>query len=115
LESSDGYVQLKIVPAEMKLPREMTPVTEEYTQKRVTAVCKELRNCQHFKQAITEFLWSPQIQSQARCSMYQDRWNKGREKICEYFTIHNDGGRSDIKTSMMEDIGAICGHYPNYV
>jgi hypothetical protein len=49
LESSDSYVQLKFVPAEMKLPKAMTPVTEEYTQQRVTAVYKELRNCQHFK------------------------------------------------------------------
>jgi hypothetical protein len=32
LEDLYSYVQLNIVPAEMKLPREMKPVTEEYTQ-----------------------------------------------------------------------------------
>jgi len=64
LEELDRYFQLKDVPAEMRLPIVMKSITDEYTQQCVVTIYKELRSYDHFKQAITELLWSPQIQSQ---------------------------------------------------
>jgi hypothetical protein len=66
----DSYFQLKDVPAEMRLPIAMKSITDEYTQQWVVTIYKVLRSYDHFKQAITELLWSPQIQSQVRCSIY---------------------------------------------
>jgi hypothetical protein len=53
---SISYFQLKEVPAEMRLPVAMKTITEDYTQDWVVTIYKELRNCDHFKQAIVELL-----------------------------------------------------------
>ena len=82
LEELDSYFQLKDVPAEMRLPTAMKSITDEYTQQWVVTIYKELKSYDHFKQAITELLWSPQIQSQVRCSIYQDRFNKRGTRVC---------------------------------
>jgi hypothetical protein len=80
LEELDSYFHMKDVPAEMRLPIAMRSITDEYTQQWVVTIYKELRSYDHFKQAITELLWSPQIQSQVRCSIYQDRFNNNGDK-----------------------------------
>ena len=86
LEELDSYFQLKDVPAEIRLPIAMKSITDEYTQQWVVTIYKELRSYDHFKQAITELLWSPQIQSQVRCSIYPDRSNKsGDESLSAHF------------------------------
>jgi len=86
LEELDSYFQLKDIPAEIRLPIAMKSIIDEYTQQWVVTIYKELRNYDHFKQAITELLWSPQIQSQVRCSIYQDRFNKsGDEGLSAHF------------------------------
>jgi len=61
-----SYLQLKDVAVEMRLPIAMESITDEYTQQWVVTIYKELRSYDHFKQAITKLLWSPQIQSQVR-------------------------------------------------
>jgi len=71
---------MKDVPAEMRVPTAMRSITDEYAQQWVVTIYKELRSYDHFKQAITQLLWSPQIQSQVRCSIYQDRFNKNGDK-----------------------------------
>jgi hypothetical protein len=55
-------------------------ITDEYTQQWVVTIYKELRSYDHFNQAITELLRSPQIQSRVRCLIYQDRFNKSRDE-----------------------------------
>ena len=42
-------------------------------------------NTAKFKQATTELLWSPQIQSQVRCSIYQDSFNKSGDESLRIF------------------------------
>jgi len=70
----------------MRLPIAMQSLTDEYTQQWVVTIYKELRSYYHFKQAITELLRSPQIQSQVRCSIYHDRFNKsGDENLFAHF------------------------------
>ena len=81
LAELDSYFQMKDVPAEMRLPIAMKSITDEYTQQWVVTIYKELRSYDHLQQAITELLWSPQIQSQVRCSIYQDGLNKSGEEI----------------------------------
>jgi hypothetical protein len=61
VEELDSYFQLKDVPAEMRLPIAMKSITDEYTQQWVVTIYKERRSYDHFKQAITELLWSAQI------------------------------------------------------
>jgi hypothetical protein len=86
LEKLDSYFQLKELPKEMRLPIAMKSITDEYTQQWVVTIYKELRYYNHFKQAIVELLWSPQIQSQVRCSIYQDKFNKsGNERLSAHF------------------------------
>jgi len=64
----------------------MKSITDEHTQQWVVTTYKELRYYDHFKQAITEFLWRPQIQSQVRCSIHRDRINKlGDESLSAHF------------------------------
>ena len=75
-----SYLQLKDVAAEMRLPIAMESITDEYTQQWVVTIYKELRSYDHFKQAITKLLWSPQIQSHMSRSIYQDRFNKSETK-----------------------------------
>jgi len=62
LQELDSYFQLKDVPAGMRFSIAMKSITDEYTQQWVVTIYKEFRNYDHFKQAITELLWSPQIQ-----------------------------------------------------
>jgi hypothetical protein len=86
LEELYSYFELKNIPAEMKLPNAIKSITDEYTQQWAVTIFKELRNYDHFKQAVTELLWSPQIQSQVRCSTYQDKFNKsGGENLSAHF------------------------------
>jgi hypothetical protein len=47
LEELDSYFQLKVVPAEMRLPNAMKSITDEYTQQWVVTICKELRSYDH--------------------------------------------------------------------
>jgi hypothetical protein len=54
LEGLDSYFQLKNVPAEIKLAIAMNSFTDQRTQQWVVTICTELRNCDHFKRAITE-------------------------------------------------------------
>jgi hypothetical protein len=117
LEELDSYFQLKNVPAEIKLPIAMKAITEEYTQQWVTTIYKELRNYEQIKQAITELLWSPKIQSQVRCSIYQDRFNKsGGECLSAHFLRYAMmTANLTRKMSELEVIDAVSGHYPNYV
>jgi hypothetical protein len=95
----------------------MKAITDEYTQRWVTAIYKELRNYEHFKQAMTELLWSPQIQSQVRCSIHQDRLNKsGGEDLSAHFLPYAMMvANLAPKMSELEDIDAVSGHCPNYV
>jgi hypothetical protein len=117
LEELDSYFQLKDVPAEIKLQIAMKAITDEYPQQWVTAIYKELTNYEHFKQAITELLWRPQIQSQVRCSMYEDRFIKsGGENLSAHFLRYAMmAANLTPKMSELEVIDAISGHYPNYV
>jgi hypothetical protein len=86
LEELDHYFQLKGVPAGVKLPITMKSIADEYTQQWIITIYKELRNYYHFKQAITELLWSSQIQSQVHCVTHQDRFSNSRdESLCAHF------------------------------
>ena len=115
----DSYFQLKDVPAEMRLPTAMKTITDEYTQQWVVTICKELRSYDHFKQAITELLWSPQIQSQVRCSIYQDRFSKNGDEIlsAHFFFLRYAMMAANLtpKMSDLEITDAIGVHYPNYI
>jgi hypothetical protein len=100
----------------MRLPTAMKSITDEYTQQWVVTIYKELRSYDHFKQAITELLWSAQIQSQVRYSIYQDRFNKsGDESLSAHFLRYAMiAANLTPKMSELEIIDAIGGHYPNY-
>jgi len=115
LEELDSYFQLKDVPAEMRLSIVMKSITDEYTQQWVVTIYKEIRSYDHFKQAITELLWSPQIQSQGRCSIYQDRFNKsGDESLSAHFLRYAMmAANLTPKMSELDIIDAIGDHYPN--
>ena len=117
LEELDSYFQLKDVPAEMRLPIAIKSITDEYTQQWVVTIYKELRSSGHFKQAVTELLWSPQIQSHVRCSIYQDSFNNsGNESLSAHFLRHAMmAANLTPKMSELESIDAVGGHYPNYV
>jgi hypothetical protein len=117
LEELDSYFQLKDAPAEMRLPIAMKSITGEYTQQWVVTINKELRSYDHFQQAITELLWRPQIQSQVRCSISQDRFNKsGDESLSAHFLQYTMmAANLTPKMSELEINDAIGGHYPNYI
>ena len=57
----------------MKFLIAMNSIGEKYSQQWFANIYKELRNNEHFQQTITEYLWSPQIQSPVHCWIYQDR------------------------------------------
>jgi hypothetical protein len=117
LEELDSYFQLKIVPMEMKLPLAIKTITDEYVRQWVTTMHREFKDYDHFKQAITELLWSPQIQSQVRCSLYQDKFNRnGDNSLSAHFLRYATmAANLTPKMSELEVIDAICGHYPNYI
>jgi hypothetical protein len=101
----------------MRLRIAMKSIIDEHTQQWVVTIYKELRSYDHFKQAITELLWSPQIQSQVRCSIYQDRFNKsGDESLSAHFLRYAMiAANLTPKISELEIIDAIGVHYPNYI
>jgi hypothetical protein len=101
----------------MRLPIAMKSITDEYTQQWVVTIYKELRSYDHFKQAITELLWSPQIQSQVRCSIYQDMFNKSRNECLSAHFLQYAMMAANLtpKMSELEIIDAIGAHYPNYI
>ena len=78
---------------------------------------KELRNYGHVKQAITELLRRPQIQSQVRCSIYQDRFStSGDESLSAHFVQYaRMGANLAPKMFELEIIDAVGGYYPNYI
>jgi hypothetical protein len=117
LEELDGYFRLKGAPAEMRLPIVTKAISDEYTQQWVTTIYKELRGYEHFKHAITELLWSPQLQSQVRCSIYPDRFNKNAgENLAAHFLRHAMmAANLTPKLSELEVIDSISGHCPNYI
>jgi len=83
----------------------------------LVTIYKQLRSYDHFKQAITELLWSPQIQSQLRCSIYQDGFNKsGDENLSAHFLRYAMMAPNlTPKLSELEITDAIGSHYPNYI
>jgi hypothetical protein len=87
------------------------------TQQWVVTIYTELRSYDHFKQAITELLWSPQIQSQVRCSIYQDRFNKCGDEILSAHFLRYTMMVAKLTPKMcdLEIIDAIGGHYPHYI
>jgi hypothetical protein len=117
LEELDSYFQLKDVPEEMRLPIVMKSITEEYSQQWVVTIYKDLRSYDHFKQASTELLWSPQIQLQVCCSIYQERFNKsGNESLSAHFLQYAMmAAKLTPKMSELEMTDTIGGHYPNYI
>jgi len=67
---------------------------------------------------ITELLRSPESQSQVRCSIYQDRFNKtGDKSLSAHFFLRYAMMAANLtpKMSELEIIDAIGGHYPNYI
>ena len=117
LEELDSYFQLKAVPVEMKLPLAMKSVTDEYVRQWVTTMYREIKDYDHFKQAIIELLWSPQVQSQVRCSIYQDKFKgNGDDSLSVHFLRYASiAANLTPKMSDLEVIDALCGHYPNYI
>ena len=63
----------------IKLPLAIKSITDEYVRQWVNTIYREIKDYDHFKQAITELLWNPQVQSHIRCSIYQDRFNRNGE------------------------------------
>jgi hypothetical protein len=55
-------------------------VADNYAKQWFTAVHKDLVSYDHFKKSITELLWNPQIQSQVRISLYQDKFDKSKNE-----------------------------------
>jgi hypothetical protein len=64
----------------------MKSITDEYVRQWVTTIYKEIKDYDHFKQAISELLWGPQVQSQVRCSIYQDKFDRtGDDSLSAHF------------------------------
>jgi hypothetical protein len=69
-----------------------------------------------FSQAITELLWSPQIHSQVRCSIYQDIFNRnGDHSLHSFLRYATMAANLTLKMSELEIMDAIGGHYLNYI
>jgi hypothetical protein len=117
LEGLDSYFQLQAVPVEMKLPLAIISITDQYVRQWVTTIYKEIRDYDSFKQAITELLRSPQVQSQVRCYIYQDKFNRNGDDILSTHFLRYATMAANLtpKMSELEDTDAIGGHYPNYI
>jgi hypothetical protein len=117
LEELDSYFQLKAVPVEMKLPLAIKSITDDYVRQWVTTIHKEIKDYEYFKQAIIELLWSPQVQSQVRCSIYKDKFDSnGEDSLSAHFLRYATmAANLTPRMSELEVIDAIGGHYPNYI
>jgi hypothetical protein len=101
----------------MKLPLAIKSVIDEYARQWVITIYTEIRDYDHFKQVITELLWSPQVQSQVHCSIYQDKFRRnGDDSLSTHFLRYTTmAANLTPKMSELEVIDAIGGHYLNYI
>jgi hypothetical protein len=69
------------------------------------------------RKAVTELLWSPQTQSQVRCSVYQDNYDQGKDgSMSAHFLRYAVLDANLIpKLSELDLVDGIAGHYPVYV
>ncbi|KDR06835.1 hypothetical protein L798_03921 [Zootermopsis nevadensis] len=113
----DSYFDLKSVPELLKLPLAMKAVTDCYTKQWCTAIYKDLADYEHFKRALTDLLWSAQIQSRTRCTVYQDRYDKNKaDTMSAHFLRYSVmAAHLSPRLSELDLIDAISGHFPPYV
>jgi hypothetical protein len=117
LAELDAYFNLKNVPEPLRLPLAMKAVTDGYAKQWFTAIYKDLVSYEHFKRAITELLWNPQIQSRTRCALYQDRFDKGKDESMSAHFLRYSVITANLspRLSELDLIDAISGHFPLYV
>jgi hypothetical protein len=113
VELDDCY-RFKAVPECLKLPITMKAVGDAYSKQWFTSVYKDLQDYSHFKKAFTELLWSPQIQSQVRAQLYQDRYDKSSgESLSFHFLMYSMTATNLSPTlSELDLIDDIAGHFP---
>jgi len=113
----DSYFNLKCVPESLKLPLAMKAITDGYTRQWFAAIYKDLTNYQHFKRAITELLFSPQMQSRTRCALYQDKYDKSRDESMSSHILKYCVMAAHLSPRMTESdlIDAISVHFSMYV
>jgi hypothetical protein len=113
----DDYYRLKSVPESLKLPIAVKAISDPHSKQWFTTVYKDLTNYEHFKRAFTELLWSPQIQSQVRSQLYQDRFGKNaKESMSSHFLKYSVlAANLSPRLSELDLVDAIAGHFPPYV
>jgi hypothetical protein len=101
----------------LKLPLAMKAITDGYTRQWFAAIYKDLTIYQHFKRAITELLWSPQMQSRTRCALYQDKYDKSRDESMSSHFLKYCVMAEHLSPRMTESelIDAISGHFSLYI
>jgi hypothetical protein len=80
LKDLELYFDLKGVPANLKLPLAARAVHDPFTKAWISAEYNKLGSYENFRTQITQLLWNDQKQSNVRCKIFQDKYNKKKRR-----------------------------------
>jgi hypothetical protein len=114
LRELDEYFVVKKIPAELKLPLCFKAIEDPFAKQWFTTVYETIGTYVNVKSAFTNLLWGQTRQAQIRCSIYQDRWDKGmNESYTEHYIRYASQVAMLNPPLSEEDLaGAMVGHFP---
>jgi hypothetical protein len=117
LKQLDDFMRLKAVPIRFQLAIALKSITDPLAVDWLSAVAPHIQNYEQFKLAFRRNLWSTNKQSIVKCSIYQDRYQKGSNlSMSEHFLKYAVlASYLEPKMPNVELIDAVKFHFPVYV
>jgi len=117
LRQLDEFMKLKAVPVQFQLAIAFRSVTDPIAVQWLSTISSSIHNYEQFKLAFKRNFWSASKQSIIKCSIYQDRYQRGSDlSMSEHFLKYAVlASYLEPKMSDVEFMDAIKFHYPTYV
>jgi hypothetical protein len=113
LRDLDLYFELKGIPETLKLPLVSKAITDPFTKAWLASDYYNIGSYRKFKEQIVQLLWNDQKQSNLRCKIYQDKFDKnGSETMAAHYLRYVQlAANLQPPLSEYDLIGAITAHF----
>jgi hypothetical protein len=114
LRELDLYFELKGIPETLKLPLVSKAIQDPFTKAWLSAEYYKIGNYQQFKKQVVQLLWNDQKQSNLRCKIFQDKFdrNGGETMAAHYLRYVQLAANLHPPLSEYDLLGAITAHFP---
>jgi hypothetical protein len=114
LRELELYFELKGVSENLKLPLASKAIRDPFTKAWLNAEYDKIGTYGQFKKQITQLLWNDQKQSNIRCRIFQDKYdrNGGETLAAHYLRYVNLAANLHPPLSEYDMLGAITAHFP---